>query len=137
MIYFGIHIEQESVEIVALSKQFAVLGKQTMSHDLREINQWADQFAINDHEKRQWYFDSLQFQPHFIRFRLWGQSKSNRFYLVDHRKLNEIVKVFYDYSLVELNHARHNGIAFFLASARRLLPAQFIQKVDPEEYLPF
>jgi hypothetical protein len=138
MIYLGVQVEQHKISVVALSSQFAPLGKARFrSRDLAGIVDWVGKLSVNAHERKNWYFDSVQFHSHFIRLHHFGPCYNDGFYLVDHRKLNEIVKAFYDYSLFEFNRVRQNGIAYFLASARRFMPPQFIRTFNTDAYLPF
>jgi hypothetical protein len=137
MIYLGVYCHRKSFTIVALSKHGTLLGKARFpAHSTRALVNWACQLTVNDMEKKEWFFDS-RCHPYTMQFHHWERCKQDAFFLVDHRKLLEMRKLFYDFSLFQFQQVRGNATPFCLAAAKRFMLPRFIQRVDMDEYLPF
>ena len=134
MIYLGIEIKKSHLKIVALTGLFTPLAKAAFQKNhTREFKRWLKTIAPVTEEKTLWFFDELEFFKHRPPLYLIEPFENTaECYTVNHRALGEIINTFHDYTLLVTGKTRHHGKAFFLASARRIIPQEQIHYCDIE-----
>ena len=126
-------MRKDAFSIVALSDLFTPLASASFQkRHTQNMQRWLTKIAETFDEPRIWFFDELEMQRYRPPLQFFEQFEYSQFYLVNHRFLNEIIDAFHDYALLVNGKTEHNGRAFFLASARRLLSGKHIYYYDLE-----
>lgn len=133
MIYFGVELFHQTIQIVALSEGFARIDERCFSdEDYHLIEPWSDSLKIDPHESARWFFDEKDFnQSHQHRFLFESLDPRNSIHLVNHRILSNVVQFFREWIAREFDFAPRPETAFFLASAIRIVDASQMKLVSP------
>jgi hypothetical protein len=122
MIYCGVRLNSESCYIVAMSDAFAVIDQRTFNdyqHD--QISVWLELMKNRPDEKIQWFFDEHDISDNKHSAILLKQSINDAdTFVIKHRKLANIIQLFYEWMAQETILFPAPGKAWFLASAVRL-----------------
>lgn len=135
MIYYGVDLHYDSLEIAALSEGFAHLDSKYFTCDeYHKFYRWADSFKFKPDEISYWFFDEFDFNKSDHLLSLFSYyDENNKIYLVNHRKLLNIIQFFYEWSkeqkeyyLMDINKA------FLLASSARLFDFEYMKLLESE-----
>lgn len=128
MIYLGVNILENSFKIVALSEHFQFIGKAVFDFDeVHNIKPWVGQLKTDSHELTKWYFDQLEFMENKFPVDSHQQfDKLHKIYLVNHRKLIEIINFFSMYTLYQFQGTVIPETTFFLAAAEKIIQNEYI-----------
>ena len=138
MIYYGIDLHHDSLEIAALSEGFAHLESKYFTCDeFHKLHNWADSFKFKPDEICYWFFDDFEFNKYDHPLSLFPYyDTNNKIYLVNHRKLLNLIQFFYEWSIekeeyyiLDLNNA------FLLASSVRLFDFENMKLLELESSL--
>jgi hypothetical protein len=138
MIYFGVQLLPQAFNIIALSEGFALLDQRLFTVEQYDnIEPWSDTLKIDPHEPAKWFFDETEFNnPDYPALLFESLNSANQLYLVNHRKLANVIQFFYEWIAREFDFAPRPEKAFFLASAIRIVDAQQMKQFipDPEPF---
>jgi hypothetical protein len=138
MIYFGVQLLPQAFKIVALSEGFALLDQRCfIVEEYDNIKPWVDSLKNDPQESARWFFDELEFNnPDYPALLFDSLDRDNAIYLVNHRKLANVVQFFYEWIAREFDFAPKPETAFFLASAIRIFDAEQMKHFipDPEPF---
>lgn len=138
MIYFGVQLLPQAFNIIALSEGFALLDQRFFNVEkYDDVEPWSDALKIDRHEPAKWFFDETEFNnPDYPALLFESLNQANDIYLVNHRKLANVVQFFYEWIAREFDFAPRPEKAFFLASAIRIVDAQQMKQFipDPEPF---
>jgi hypothetical protein len=138
MIYFGVQLLPQACNIVALSEGFARLDQRFFTVEQYDnIEPWSDALKIDPQEPAKWFFDETEFNnPDYPALLFDSLNPANDIYLVNHRKLANVVQFFYEWIAREFDFAPRPEQAFFLASTIRIVDANQIKQFipDPEPF---
>ena len=138
MIYLGVQLLPQAFNIIALSEGFALLDQRCFTVEkYDDVEPWSDTLKIYPHEPAKWFFDEAEFNnPDHPALLFESLNTANQLYLVNHRKLANVIQFFYEWIAREFDFAPRPEKAFFLASAIRIIDdkqmKQFIP--DPEPF---
>ena len=137
MLNLGIHLYNGSLKITALSEGFAYPGAKYFEfQQIDRMYQWIDSFKIETKERCSWFFDENNYKKRnsaFFEFCFNGAN--DYFYLINHRKLQNIIQFLYEFALKTENPIMFDiDPTFILASATRLFTYQEIKSFEPEIY---
>ncbi len=131
MIYCGVRLNIESCDIVVMSDAFAEIDKRNFSdyqHD--KISAWLELIKNSPDEKIQWFFDENDLRENkYIAILIKESIDENNLFVISHRKLANIIQLFYEWIVQETIFSSVPGKAWFLASDVRLF--------DEKERIPF
>ncbi len=138
MIYFGVQLLPQAFNIIALSEGFARLDQRLFTVEQYDnIESWSNSLKIDPHEPAKWFFDETEFNnPDYPALLFDSLNSANNIYLVNHRKLANILQFFYEWIAREFDFASRPEKAFFLASTIRIFEAEHIKLFipDPEPF---
>ncbi len=138
MIYFGVQLLPQAFNIVAVSEGFAQLDQRLFTVEQYDnIKPWCDALKIDPQEPAKWFFDEAEFNnPDYPALLFDSLGKHNAIYLVNHRKLANVVQFFYEWIAREFDFAPRPETASFLASAIRIVDANQMKLFipDPEPF---
>ena len=134
MIYFGVQLLPQAFNIIALSEGFALLDQRLFTVEQYDnIEPWSNALKIDPHEPAKWFFDETEFNnPDYPALLFDSLNLANNFYLVNHRKLANILQFFYEWTAREFDFAPRPEKAFFLAATIRIFDEQQIKQFIPE-----
>ena len=135
MIYYGVDLHYNSLEIAVLSEGFAHLDSKYFTCDeYHELRNWTNSFKFKTDEICYWFFDDFDFNKSKHLLPLFSSyDESNKFYLVSHRKLINIIQFFYEWSREnEEYYTMDMNKAFLLASSIRLFDSEHMKPFDLE-----
>jgi hypothetical protein len=122
MIYCGVRLNTESCDIVVMSDAFAVIDQRTFNdyqHD--QIAVWLNLMKRGPDEKIHWFFDEHNLSHHkHTAILLKENIDDENMFVITHRKLVNIIQLFYEWMAQETIFSPVPGTAWFLASAVRL-----------------
>ncbi len=140
MIYFGVHLLPQAFKVVALSQGFALIDEKYFSVEQYDnIKPWIESVKINPYESAKWFFDEKEFNtadyPGFV---FESLNDWNAIFLVNHRKLVNVMQFFYEWIAREFDcyFSPKPETAFFLASAIRIFDDKHLIHFTPDNY-PF
>lgn len=135
MIYFGVKLFPNAFKIVALSQSFTFLGKRFFITDhFDKSNQWADDLKLELYESAQWFFDDKEFKnPKYPALLFQLLKSGNTIYLVNNRRLLEMMKFLYDWQRYIQIRPINIETAYVLASATRFFDEEHLMPVHPNE----
>ena len=138
MIYFGVSLFHNCFKIVALSEGFAPLDENTFHvKQQNKLQQWIASLKIQPTEPAQWFFDELEFNnPDYPSSVFHFNDDYNSIYLVNHRKLLNVVQFFYEWLAREQAFPLMQETAFFLASSIRIFDAKELKPFKPKPQKP-
>jgi hypothetical protein len=98
MIYFGVQLLPQAFKVVALSEGFAFINEHYFNiEEYDKIKPWIDSVKINPDESAKWFFDEKEFNnadyPGFV---FESLDECNEIFLVNHRKLVNMMQFFYE-----------------------------------------
>lgn len=138
MIYFGVQLLPQAFNIIALSEGFALLDQRLFTVEQYDhIESWSNSLKIDPHEPAKWFFDETEFNnPDYPALLFDSLNSANNIYLVNHRKLANILQFFYEWIAREFDFAPRPEKAFFLAATIRIFDEQQIKQFipDPEPF---
>ena len=138
MIYFGVQLLPQAFNIIALSEGFALLDQRLFTvEQFDNIEPWSNALKIDPHEPAKWFFDETEFNnPDYPALLFDSLNSANNIYLVNHRKLANILQFFYEWIAREFDFAPRPEKAFFLAATIRIFDEQQIKQFipDPEPF---
>ena len=138
MIYFGVQLLPQAFNIIALSEGFALLDQRLFTVEQYDnIESWSNSLKIDYHEPAKWFFDETEFNnPDYPALLFDSLNSANNIYLVNHRKLANILQFFYEWIACEFDFAPRPEKAFFLAATIRIFDEQQIKQFvpDPEPF---
>ena len=138
MIYFGVQLLPQAFNIIALSEGFALLDQRLFTVEQYDnIESWSNSLKIDYHEPAKWFFDETEFNnPDYPALLFDSLNSANNIYLVNHRKLANILQFFYEWIAREFDFAPRPEKAFFLAATIRIFDEQQIKQFvpDPEPF---
>lgn len=138
MIYFGVQLLPQAFNIIALSEGFALLDQRLFTVEQYDhIESWSNSLKIDPHEPAKWFFDETEFNnPDYPALLFDSLNSANNIYLVNHRKLANILQFFYEWIAREFDFAPRPAKAFFLAATIRIFDEQQIKQFipDPEPF---
>jgi hypothetical protein len=131
MIYCGVRLNTESCHIVVMSDAFAVIDQRTFNdYQHEQITGWLERMKTRPHEKIQWFFDERDLCEHKHTAILLRESiDEDHTFVIKHRKLANLIQLFYEWMAQETIFFPVPGKAWFLASAVRLF--------DENERIPY
>jgi hypothetical protein len=138
MIYLGVQLLPQAFNIIALSEGFALLDQRLFTvEQFDNIEPWSNALKIDPHEPAKWFFDETEFNnPDYPALLFDSLNSANNIYLVNHRKLANILQFFYEWIAREFDFAPRPEKAFFLAATIRIFDEQQIKQFipDPEPF---
>jgi hypothetical protein len=138
MIYLGVQLLPQACNIIALSEGFALLDQRLFTVEQYDnIEPWSNALKIDPHEPAKWFFDETEFNnPDYPALLFESLNSANQLYLVNHRKLANILQFFYEWIAREFDFAPRPEKAFFLAATIRIFDEQQIKQFipDPEPF---
>ena len=138
MIYFGVHLLPQACKVVALSQGFALIGEKYFNvEEYDKFKPWIDSIKIDLDEPAQWFFDEKEFyNTEYQGFVFEFLDQCNSIFLVNHRKLVNVIQFFYEWIAREYHFSTIPETAFFLASAIRIFDAKQLTHFipDPESF---
>ena len=138
MIYFGVQLLPQAFNIIALSEGFALLDQRLFTVEQYDnIEPWSNALKIDSHEPAKWFFDETEFNnPDYPALLFDSLNSANNIYLVNHRKLANILQFFYEWIARDFDFAPRPEKAFFLAATIRIFDEQQIKQFvpDPEPF---
>jgi hypothetical protein len=138
MIYFGVQLLPQAFNIIALSEGFALLDQRLFTVEQYDnIESWSNSLKIDYHEPAKWFFDETEFNnPDYPALLFDSLNSANNIYLVNHRKLANILQFFYEWIARDFDFAPRPEKAFFLAATIRIFDEQQIKQFvpDPEPF---
>jgi len=138
MIYFGVHLLPQAFKVVALSQGFALIDDKYFNvEEYDKIKPWIDSIKTDPDEPAKWFFDEKEFNnPDYPGFVFESLDGCNSIFLVNHRKLANMIQFFYECIVQEFYFAPIPETAFFLASAIRIFDNVQIKHFfpDPEPF---
>lgn len=138
MIYLGVDLSlQYEVNILSLSVDYTPIEQRCFKFAREKlIVKWVNSLTDIYDKNVKWFFDDKQVKKRGIVLDKLA-SPCYQFYLVDHRQLIKKMKFVYDY-MFHIEHIKSLDIAFFLASANRIIDDCFINPYYPmQDDLPF
>ena len=134
MIYFGVQLLPQAFNIIALSEGFALLDQRCFNVDEYDIIEpWSNSLKIDPQEPAKWFFDETKFNnPDYPALLFESLNPANDIYLVNHRKLANVVQFFYEWIAREFDFAPRPETAFFLAATIRLFDNEQIKQFTPD-----
>lgn len=134
MIYFGVQLLPQAFNIIALSEGFALLDHRFFTVEQYDnIEPWSDTLKIDPQEPAKWFFDETEFNnPDYPALLFESLNPANDIYLVNHRKLANVVQFFYEWIAREFDFAPRPETAFFLAATIRIFDAEQIKQFSPD-----
>ena len=134
MIYFGVQLLPQAFRVVALSQGFALIDERCFNDEqYDQIMPWSDSLKISTDETAQWFFDEKEFNnadyPGFV---FESLDECNSIFLVNHRKLVNVIQFFYEWIAREYYFSPIPETAFFLASAIRIFEAKQVIQFIPD-----
>jgi len=140
MIYFGVQLLPQAFKIVALSQGFALIEEKYFNiEQYDKFKPWIDSVKIDPDEPTKWFFDEKEFNnPDYPAFVFESLDQNNSIFLVNHRKLVNVMQFFYEWIVRELDcyFTPKPETAFFLASAIRIFDDKHLVPFVPDDY-PF
>jgi len=135
MIYVGVKLFRNGFKIVALSEGFATIGKRYFTiGQFDKLNPWLNSLKLHSDEQARWFFDELEFNhPKYPGMAFQLLNDDNTIYLVNHRKLINVVQFFHEYLVWLQARPIKKEIAFFLASATRIFDEENLKPYYPDE----
>lgn len=135
MIYYGVDLHYNSLEIVVLSEGFAHLESKYFNVDeYYKLINWVDSYKLKPNEICYWFFDDFDFNKsdHHLSL-LSSYDENNKIYLVNHRKLINIIKFFSEWTKEKEEYYMMNlNKSFLLASSIRLFDSEYIKPFKSE-----
>lgn len=133
MIYFGVQLLPQAFNIIALSEGFATLDQRLFTVEQYDnIEPWSNALKIDPHEPAKWFFDETEFNnPDYPALLFDSLNSANNIYLVNHRKLANILQFFYEWIAREFDFAPRPEKAFFQAATIRIFDEQQIKQFIP------
>ena len=126
------------IKVVALSQGFALIDEKYFSvEEYDKIKPWIDSVKINPDESAKWFFDEKEFNtadyPGFV---LESLDDCKAIFLVNHRKLVNVLQFFYEWIAREFDcyFTPKPETAFFLASAIRIFDDKQLIRFIPDDY---
>ncbi len=122
MIYCGVQLFVESFQIVALSEAFAIIDQRNFPADQHDnAKPWLESLKTRPDEKVQWFFDeqNISAYKHTAITLTWIMD-GNETFVIDHRKLANLMQFFYEWMAQEATFFPAPDQAWILASAVRL-----------------
>ena len=142
MLYFGVKLNSNGYKITVLSESFACLDiKYFDAKDFENLYNWADSFKYKDLEKCYWFFDEYNFNKYaaaasnFTAPGFYLDLYSSDIYLVNHRKLLNIIQFLYEWAVHTESYLTLDiDMSFLLASAFRLFDSDDFKYFKPENF---
>lgn len=126
MIYFGVDLYPKSFNIVCLTDCYALIDRKYFEFDkLNKFRQWIQECKSEPHEICQWFFDEKKYNDmddpdSIFHFSDEYHDNSNYVYLVNHRKLINLIQFLYEWIIHEYDFFGEINKAFILASSFRI-----------------
>ena len=126
MIYCGVQLYPAAFKIVALSEGFAFIDEQSFANENQDrLMPWIDDLKSDPVEEVKWFFDEFEFKNDKYQGQILNLMKNNQhIFLVNQRKLINLIQFFYEWIALEEMYHMIPGKAFFLASAVRIFNEQ-------------
>ena len=138
MIYFGVQLLPQAFKVVALSQGFALIDDKFFGvEQYDQIIKWSNSLKSNTDEPAQWFFDEKDFNnPDYPGLVLESLDDCNAIFLVNHRKLVNVLQFFYEWIAREFDcyFTPKPETAFFLASAIRIFDDKQLIRFIPDDY---
>ena len=108
--------------ITALTEGFAHLGtKYFESKEDNKVRQWINSIKNISNEACSWFFDEFNYKNNKTDFHYCHENKNDYIYLINHRKLKDIIQFIYECVVkLEVHIMSDIDSTFILASAVRL-----------------
>jgi len=133
MIYLGIQLLPKAFKMTALSSNFAPLASGYFAaDDCCILDTRLEQLKLEADEPITWFFDEFEFNDPTLPGKMFQLvDNCNTIYLVNHRKLTDLVQLIHDWNGYHFNPkdpTNHDStpiparaeISFFLASAKKV-----------------
>ena len=133
MILLGIQLLPNAFKMTALSSNFAPLISGDFAADeCCILDTWLEKLKVEAEEPMTWFFDEFEFNDPTLPGKMFQLvDNCHTIYLVNHRKLTELVQLIHDWSGYHCYHQRRTNylatsippraeISFFLASAKKV-----------------
>jgi len=144
MIYFGVQLYHHSFDIVCASSGFIPLAvKHLKSDSWHKLDPWLKSLLHDLSEDSSWFFDEREFNaPGSMAHLFEGCEHCDYIYLVNHRKIVEMVRFLEDWKSFCLNYqirkiTKNLDIPLLLASALKIFDKNDFKLLNTEDDLPF
>jgi len=138
MIYFGVQLLPQAFKVVALSQGFALIAENYFNvEQYDKFKPWIDSVKTESDEPAQWFFDEKEFyNTEYPGFVFEFLDECNSIFLVNHRKLVNVIQFFYEWIAREYHFSPIPDTPFLLASAMRTFDDKQLKQFIPDNF-PF
>jgi hypothetical protein len=144
MIYFGVQLFRRSFHIACLSSGFIPLAHKHLKYDSwLKLDPWIKSHLRDLSEDSSWFFDESEFNnPGSPAHLFESYDHCDYIYLVNHRKLIEMVRFLEDWKSFCFNQqirktTKNLDVPLLLASALKIFDKNDIKVLNTEDDLPF